>query len=173
MVDRELDRVRADLAIMKDVCAEPAIPQEEIAISLILAVFGAALAAASWLVPVFWTRLGGARFGVARTAAYLRWKLTIIGCHGPLAAGTPRNWWLGRSSEWGSPTRYRPFLLRRANSPRTWDAKTLGPSCASSEWHSRQQHDPSHVPLLHSFCRGGVYDRWRFRFHSPRILPRP
>jgi hypothetical protein len=83
MSDYELDRVRADLAIMKDVCSEPAVPREEIAVSLIVACSGAALAAASWLFPVFWTRLGVAMFGIVGTAIYLRWKLRIIKRDGP------------------------------------------------------------------------------------------
>jgi hypothetical protein len=83
MSDHELDRVQADLAIMKNVCSEPAIPREEIGVSLILAAFGAALAVASWLVPVFWTRLGVALFGIIGTAVYLRWKLRIIKRDGP------------------------------------------------------------------------------------------
>jgi hypothetical protein len=83
MSDQDLDRVRADLAIMKNVCSEPAIPREEIGVSLIIAAFGAVLAVASWLVPVFWTRLAVALFGIVGTAIYLRWKLRIIKRDGP------------------------------------------------------------------------------------------
>jgi len=78
MSDADLDRVRADLAILKGVYAEPAIPAEEVRVGLLLACFGVAMAAAAWVVPTNWVAWGSAACFTIGTALYIPWKRRII-----------------------------------------------------------------------------------------------
>jgi hypothetical protein len=78
MSDAELDRVRADLAIMKSACVEPAIPAEEFRVGLIIGCFGVMIAVAPWVVPINWVRWGAAVVVLIGAAIYIPWKRRII-----------------------------------------------------------------------------------------------
>jgi len=71
MSDAELDRVRADLAIMKSACVEPAIPAEEFRVGLIIGCFGVMIAVAPWVVPINWVRWGAAVVVLIGAAIYI------------------------------------------------------------------------------------------------------
>jgi hypothetical protein len=78
MNDDDLDRVRADLETMQSVCAEPAVPREEIGIWLFLAACGLVLATAAWLVPVLWIRLGTVIVFVIGAGFYIPYQRRLI-----------------------------------------------------------------------------------------------
>ena len=58
MHDDDLERVRADLAVVKGFCVEPAVPREEVGWYLATAAAGVALAVTPWLMPIAWVKLG-------------------------------------------------------------------------------------------------------------------
>jgi hypothetical protein len=74
----ELDRVRADLATMKSVCMEPAVPLEDTWPSLIAAAFGATIAVAPWFVPMVWVRIGVLAVVIVGLAIYVPWKKRVL-----------------------------------------------------------------------------------------------
>jgi hypothetical protein len=74
----ELDRVRADLATMKSVCVEPAVPVEDIAPGLIAAAMGMAIAVMPWFVPMIWVRVGVLMATVVGLAIYIPWKKGVL-----------------------------------------------------------------------------------------------
>lgn len=78
MSEADLNRVRADLAILKQACAEPAIPSEEIGVGLVLALFGSLLAPAAWVAPPVWVRTGAAVGITVLLALYIPWKRRIL-----------------------------------------------------------------------------------------------
>jgi hypothetical protein len=78
MNDDDLDRVRADLATMQSVCAEPAVPSEEIRIWLFLAACGLVLATAVWFVPVLWIRLATLIVFVIGAGVYIPYQRRLI-----------------------------------------------------------------------------------------------
>jgi hypothetical protein len=57
MSNENLDRVDADLAMMKQMCVEPAIPSEDIGLGLVLAGLFTVLVIAAWFLPVLWVKL--------------------------------------------------------------------------------------------------------------------
>jgi len=78
MSQADLNRVRADLAVLKQACTEPAIPSEEIGVGLVLALFGSLLAAAAWVAPPVWVRIGGHVGITALLTIYIPWKRRIL-----------------------------------------------------------------------------------------------
>jgi hypothetical protein len=96
MSSDELERVRADLAVMKGVCSEPALPREEIAVSLIVGVCGLLLAAGAWLVPLVWLQWTTLVIGVGGLAIYVPWKWRII-----RREGSSRRWDVKEFVAWG------------------------------------------------------------------------
>lgn len=74
----DLERVRSDLAIVKGLCAEPAVPREDIVAFLALAAGGAALAVAPWLVPLAWVKLGTVLAVALGAAVYLPGKIRLL-----------------------------------------------------------------------------------------------
>ena len=102
MAHTDLERVETDLAAMKAVCVEPAIPTEEIVPNLILAGVGVLLVAETFLLPRLGSRatvimalvLGAAAY-IALEAAGVSQRLPApaVGDQGSLAAviGAVRN----------------------------------------------------------------------------------
>jgi hypothetical protein len=78
MSEADFDRVRADLAIIKQACTEPAIPSEEIGAGLVVAVLGTILAIAPWVVPPLWVKVGGLVCVTVCLAIYVPWKRRIM-----------------------------------------------------------------------------------------------
>src|SRR5690242_16065013 len=74
----DLDRVRADLAAMKSVCVEPALPTEEVLVDLTVGFCGLLLAAVPWFVPVAWFKTGALVATIIGAAVYVPWKRRIL-----------------------------------------------------------------------------------------------
>jgi hypothetical protein len=86
MAHTDLDRVQTDLAAMKAVCVEPAIPAEDIVPNLILAAFGVLLMAGIYWLPLVWVSRAVKVFGLLVVAVYIPWKRRI------LRSDYPRRW---------------------------------------------------------------------------------
>ena len=83
MSQADLDRVRADLAILKEACVEPALPSEDIGIGLVLGLFGLAIAISAGSAPRHWIVLGSAGSLAVASAVYIPWKMRIVRSDAP------------------------------------------------------------------------------------------
>ncbi len=77
-MNHDLERVAADLIVMKNACATQAVPHEEIGVSLVAAGALAALAVADALLPTFWLKAGVVTVAAVGTAIYAPWKWRIL-----------------------------------------------------------------------------------------------
>lgn len=84
MRDDDLERVRADLAVVKGFCVEPAVPREEVGSYLAAAAVGVALAVTPWLMPIAWVKLGMTLATAICVAVYLPRKMRLLKWKQPL-----------------------------------------------------------------------------------------
>ena len=84
MQDDDLERVRADLAVVKGYCVEPAVPREEVGWYLATAAVGVALAVTPWLMPIAWVKLGMTLAAAICLAVYLPRKMRLLKLKQPL-----------------------------------------------------------------------------------------
>ena len=78
MAQSDLERVEADLAAMKAVCVEPAIPTEEIVPNLVIAACGAALLVAGLVLPTSWLGWIVPISALLGAAVYIPWKRRVL-----------------------------------------------------------------------------------------------
>jgi hypothetical protein len=78
MAQDDFDRVQTDLAAMKAVCVEPAIPTEEIVPNLILAGVGAVLMVGTFFLPQSWITASVLVAVVLGTVAYIPLKRRVF-----------------------------------------------------------------------------------------------
>lgn len=78
MHDDDLQRVRADLAVVKGLCAEPAVPREDVGWYLAMAVLGVVLVIAPWLVPLAWIKAGVLLFFAVWAVVFVPRKYRLL-----------------------------------------------------------------------------------------------
>lgn len=78
MSQGDVERVRADLAVMQGVCTEPSLPREDVVVGLVVAAFGLAIAGTAFFVPTWSIKLLFAVFGVVGLGVYVPWKRRLL-----------------------------------------------------------------------------------------------
>lgn len=74
----DLERVQADLDVVKRSCVEPAVPREDVGSLVALAGLGVTLAIAPWVVPMGWVKLGALIYVAVWCAVYMPRKLRLL-----------------------------------------------------------------------------------------------